>query len=448
MKWLILILVISCGQKNPPAKDVGDSDGDQILNYLEENGELDKFTANVKPFAEVKATLSFRQGTKLVTAELSNESNLHKISYSLLTKRADLLKLEDHFSEWSRLRILATDAINDFPEKAYDMTLRFHTTTETPDHLDLGEVTLGNFLPVMKFHLSGTEISDFIRGRTAFTLKRAGMKVPYSESSTVKQRTYRVFWNDGKMTQVYYVSHELPFERFLKLKNIIQARNIEQKQGLGWTDENKDWWIRNLGEKDKVIIKASEKDISLEMEKNFTKDTQIVKRNNGRIEAIVRVIKSPQARLFLKLRGTKEVVHFTETTRRSRRAAGREEELMRCLHWIRNINSNGETTVSSEEILKTLQVQTENKSFSPEELIGMAYETLDEAGPYLEVLIDSGDQDVRITMPNRPASTYTRTGEYQWECDAMARRTVAGPETNNESHFTTRVDTYVEKLED
>jgi hypothetical protein len=250
------------------------------------------------------------------------------------------------------------------------------------------------------------------------------------------------------MTQVNYVSHELPFERFLKLKNIIQARNIEEKQGLGWTDENKDWWIRNLGEKDKVIIKASEKDISLEMEKNFTKDTQIVKRINGRIETTVRVMKSPQARLFLKLRGTKEYVSFSETTRRSRKPIGRESELTSCIHRIRNINSNGETTVSSEEMLSTLQVQTENKSFSQEELKGMAYETLDESGPYLEVLFDSADQNFSITMPNRPASTYTRTGEYQWECEAIARHTVAGPQTNDESHFTTRVDTYVEKLED
>lgn len=448
MKWLILVLIVSCGQKNPPAKDVGDSDGDQILNYQEETGELGKFTANIKPFAEVKATLSFRQGTKMVSLELSNESNLHRISFNLLTKRADLIKMEDHFSEWSRLRILATDAVNDFPEKAYDMTLRFHTTTETPDHLDLGDVTLGKFMPVMKFHLSGGEMSDLTRGKIALSLKRAGMKIPYSESSTIRQRTYRVFWNEGKITQVFYVSHELPFERFLKLKNIIQARIIDEKQGLGWTDENKDWWIRDLGEKDKVIVKASEKDISLEMERNFLKDTQIVKRSNGRSMKTVSISKIPEARLFLKLRGTKELFNFSETTRRSRRGGGHQEGQMSCLHWIRNINSNGETALTSEEILSNLQVQTENKSFSSDELKSMAYEALDEAGPYLEVLFDSADQHFNMTMPNRPASTYTRTGEYQWECEAIPRRTGGGVETNNEGHFTTRIDTYVEKLED
>ena len=70
MKWLILVLIISCGQKNPPVRDVGDSDGDQIPNYLEEKGELEKYTANIKPFGEVKASLSFRQGIKTVSVEL------------------------------------------------------------------------------------------------------------------------------------------------------------------------------------------------------------------------------------------------------------------------------------------------------------------------------------------------------------------------------------------
>ncbi len=447
MKWLILVLIVSCGQKNPPARDVGDSDGDQILNYLEENKDLEKYTANVKPFGEVRAYLSFRQGTKLISLGISNESNLHRISYSLLTKRADLLKVEEHFSEWSKLRILENNVIVDFPEKDYELTLRFLESAETPDHVDIGDVTIGKFQEVMKFHLTGQELKNIFEGKIYLTLKRQGANVEHSESSTVRQRTYRVFWNDGKMTNVIYVSHELPFERFLKLKNIKQARVIEEKHGIGWTDENKDWWIRNLGEKDKVVIKASEKDISLEKEKNFEKSVQEVKRINGRTVKTLNLTKAPGARLFLKIRGTKEMFKFSETTERYSTGGSREGSSP-CLRWIRNTNSLGEKILSSEEILNTLQVQTESKAFTAAELEKSAYEAFDSLGPYLEINLDTQDQNFQITMPNRPASTFVATGVYQWQCDNGERRSSPAVETNEEGHFTTRIDTYVEKLED
>ncbi|MES2528780.1 MAG: hypothetical protein V4598_16970 [Bdellovibrionota bacterium] len=448
MKWLILVLIFSCGQKNPPAKDVGDSDGDQILNYLEVNGELDKFTANVKPFAEVKATMTFRQGTKLAIIEMSNESNLYKISYNLLTKRADLMKLDEHFSEWSQMRILSSDAIPDFPEKTYETSIRFHSLQETPDHLVVGDTVIEKFASPMKIHFTGSELKDLLQNKISIKLQRAEMNAPHSESSTVRQRTYRVFFNDGKSTSVFYVSHELPFERFLKLKNISHARDIEDKQGLGWTDQHQDWWIRSIGEKDKVVIKASEKDISEQMENNFQMGRQEVKRNNGRTVKTINITKAPDARLFLKIRGTKETFKFVETTERYRGGTGREGGSNPCLRWIRNANSQGISELSSEEILNTLQVRTESKAFTAMELASTAYEALDESGQYLEVFLDVRDQNIQISMPNRAASTFAATGIYQWECDSTGRHTSPGVETNKEGHFTARVDTYVEKLED
>ncbi len=78
----------------------------------------------------------------------------------------------------------------------------------------------------------------------------------------------------------------------------------------------------------------------------------------------------------------------------------------------------------------------------------MPMQRWNEDGPYLEVLLDSQDQHFHITMPNRPAATFALTGPYQWECDDIARRSMPATETNNEGHFTTRIDTYIEKLND
>ena len=447
MKWLILILIVSCGQKNPPAKDVGDSDGDQILNYLEEKAELEKYTANVKPFGEVKATLTFKQGVKTATVELSNKSDLYKISYNLLTKRPDLMKLDDYFSEWSQMKITSSDALSDFPEKSYEATLRFQKSDETTDHLVVGDSTIEKFQGLMTIHFSGSELKDLLRNKIFITLKRAGAKVPHSESETVRKRTYRVFFNDGKITNVYYVSHELPFSRFLELKNIPQTRTIDDKRGLGWTDKNTDWWVRSIGEKDKVVVKASEQDISENMENNFVLNVQEVKRENGKTVKTINLTKAPGSRLFLKIRGEKELFNFVETTQRYTTGGGREGSSP-CLRWIRNANSQGETKLSSEEILNTLQIQTESKAFTAQELEDSAYEAFDFWGAYLEIQLETQDQNIQITMPNRPASTFATTGMYQWECDSSGRHSSPGINTNDEGHFTMRVDTYVEKLED
>lgn len=448
MKWLILVLMVSCGQINPPAKDVGDSDGDHIPDYQEGAAAIEQFTANVNPFSEVKATLSFRQGTQIVAIELSNESNLRRTSYALLTKRTDLIKMEEHFFEWSQLRIVSTDILYDFPFKNYDVTLKFHDTSEAPDYIDFGQQRLGSFAPLMKFNLSGSDLSELLKGKRKLSLKRAETQKPHSKISTVMRKTYRVFWNDGESTQMHYVSHELPFDRFLELKNVTNVKSIEGKYGLGWTDESKSWWVRNLGEKDKVIVKASEKEISDEMEKNFVKVTQEVQRINGRTVKKVTITKKSGARLFLKLRGTKELLTFSERVRRSKKNGGHQEGPTECRHWIKDFILTGQQNLSSEEILESIQVQTENKAFLADEIKNLAYEAVDEDGPYLEVLFDSEDQNFSITLPNRPASTYTRTGEYKWQCESGAGEYNLGAITNDEGHFTTRVDTYVEKLED
>jgi hypothetical protein len=77
----------------------------------------------------------------------------------------------------------------------------------------------------------------------------------------------------------------------------------------------------------------------------------------------------------------------------------------------------------------------------------MSMEAQDDDGSYLEVAIETSDKFVQIVIPDRPASTYALTGVYRFECDAIARQN-GGKVTNDEGHFSVRVDAYIEKLED
>ena len=62
MKWLLLILLVSCGKEEmPKAIDLRDADGDQIINAEEINDDV--YIADFTPINEINGQLSFASGT-------------------------------------------------------------------------------------------------------------------------------------------------------------------------------------------------------------------------------------------------------------------------------------------------------------------------------------------------------------------------------------------------
>lgn len=447
MKWLILFVLISCGHETPPAQDTADSDGDQIPNYLEGNSELQKFTASITPYGEMKGTLTFKADLQVVSVDLTNESDLYRTSFTLLTRRTELLNKEGHFSEWATLRLKSERPQVNITEADYEVTLRFPESSEKPDHIVFGDSVIGEFKPVMRFHLKKKEMEDFLSSRTFLSMRRKGSETPWSQDANVRQRTYRVFLNDGKTTNVYYVSRELPLERFLVLMNVENPRYLDDEGKLGWHDEGTDWWVRDVGDRDKVVVRASEKDIAAAREKNFVKSVQQVQRVNGKRTHITQIEKPSDARLILKLRGTKETRTFVEAYNTYKRGGGHEQGKMTCHEWSRAINSSGNLPLQSDELLRSIVLTTGAEVYTPEALGAMAVEAHDEEGLYLELALRTSEKLVQIKIPDRPDTTYTRTGIYQFECDAIPRRN-GGDVTNDEGHFSVRVDAYIEKLQD
>ena len=156
MKWLILVLLISCGHENPPARDVGDSDGDTIPNYLETDGALGKYVAEVSPFQEMKGELMFKVNYKPVNVQLSNQSNISDVAKKLLTKSLESMRKEEYFSEWSDLKVESPDLA--IPDGDYQVTLAINTE-DSPQFLMLNngksQTELSAFHPRMDYVSSG-----------------------------------------------------------------------------------------------------------------------------------------------------------------------------------------------------------------------------------------------------------------------------------------------------
>ncbi len=445
MKFLILMLFISCGHETPPEKDLADSDGDQIRNYLEESSDLKKYTASTKPFKKMKAKLSFRANTQLVTLEMSNVSDLEKITHSLMTKRKDLMKKEDFFDEWSKLRPMNPDLGLKLLGKIYEVTLLFDDSDENPDSIQLNGSHLADFKKEVKVYLTGKIIEDLLNSRTFLTLARKDSDRVWSADSDIRKKTYRVYWNDGNGSQIFYVSKELPLEKFLQLNGILNYQPFSEYGTLSWNDESKGWWIRDLGAGDWVVIASSERELAEAREKNFDKSTHEVQRLNGQGKGILNLVKAPEARLFLKIRGWKSLNTYRERVTTSVRGAGHQEGTQKCWHWHRDVLPSGDLLITTEEILSSILLATGSKIIPASDLRASALEGLDEQGSYLELMIDSTETNFSLQLPSLPATTFTRTGVYQWECEAIARET-GGKRTNDEGHFHLSVSAYIEKM--
>ncbi len=447
MKWLILIALISCGQKNPPAKDVRDSDGDQIPNYLETDSELQKYVAEVIPFAETKGSLTFKLDSKYVSVNLSNEHDIAGNAMKLLTKTLSTIKTEDYFSEWSILKAEATSYL--IPDGHYDVTLALDTT-ERPDLITLtdgkAELEVGNFANRLEFRLTAEELRQILLGKLHLNMKKNPGDNPYSVESTIRDRTYRVFYFDGKISKIHYVSHELEFSRYLRMAGIEQSTELKNFRGFSQNDNKDFWWTRNVGEKDKIVVKSSLKDLSQFHVLNFTRHESQIDRTNGSAVNSFIVTKSPASKFVIKFRGNKIQNVINETSRAYNRSGARGEFSESCRQWGRTVVSQKSLPVTKEDLLSGIIIQSQEKSISLDQFQENLTEGSDEKGWYLELALDETPKDFTILLAPRSNSTYVKTGVYQTVCD-NGRPVYSGSNTNEEGQMNIKIESFIEKID-
>lgn len=443
MKLLILLIVIACGHKEPPPKDVADSDGDHILNYQE--SELSRYVAETVPFGDVKATLSFKNDTRPVAIELSNNSDQRMNAFKLLTKSASTLKLEDYFSEWSALHLI-TPSAEKISELQYDVAMTV-VTEEKAGAIVLrdgkGEIVIAPFSPKMRFQLTGEELRSILSGDASLTLRRSGHDHTSSAETTVRERTYRVFLFDGHVGKIHYVSREIPLEKYMSLLGIHESSDISSFRGFTAKETENLWWYRSLGENDKVVVYASSNYLSQIHQTYFAKSTQVISRVNGKQSQVLQVRKRPETKFVLKLRGSRTQNSFREFTKKWHMGGGHGEISEDCRTLNREI-SRTQSFPFTRDFLKEIHVQDKEHVFTLQDLSAHITEASDENGIYYELTLDATPDDFTVRIPDRPASTFTMTGAYYTECIDITR---GGTPTNEEGQLVLSVESFIEKID-
>lgn len=452
MKWLILMMLISCGKHEEPVKlDLGDSDGDQILN-MNETGS-NKYISEVEKLGSVKGILRFAQDAGMVDIILSNEIESNH-SLKLMVTRKDKIKNEEYFNEWSRLKLASIPSFNSKgPQQKFQ--LRFETNSDIPDEVQFvkgQEITsLGKWSPVMDIILSSEDFKSLIAGHSYIAVRKKVTPSPLFDVDrlqTVKNKTSRVYFFDGKETSILYVSKEISFEDLLRHLDIREVSEVTEEELFfnGLRNNTKGWFKRNLPNGDKVLVKTGLTELREELFKRYTYQKTVIFRENGAPQNSIGLNNKKGAKVFLRFsnlnqvarafgESTNVVTHSIVTGVRGRRRAV-------CEHYNRSVQEEKIILPGLDELLTNIS--------NPAALLNaLTVEQIGEKNLYWEMQLKDPQENIQLSFLARPESTYTVTGEYDNSCRKWISkyRLGASYSTNSEAKFSFEIETFVENVD-
>lgn len=445
MKWLILIAMITaCGKHTEPkAVDLRDSDGDQIQNHKET--DLNKYVANFESLSEVKGVMRFFSD-KPTEIEFSNTHDLNAHTVSMITGNENQLMPEEYFSEWSKIT-LAKKANLNFTQAHVQVKLEFVTGSDVPNEVILVNgktlLKLGKYEEKMIVTLSAQDLKDLAAGEAELILVKEfpnKMADDQDAKESIKEKTYRVYVNDGSQSKIYYVSKELEYERFLEMMKIKIEEHISDDflffNAHGWNE--KKWFDREMRSGDKVVVRQSLTKLSEQFMKRFTIKTTTIGRVNGKATESLNLMNKENAKVYLKIKSfSKTLRSFAESSEtRGGGGGGREGNAGgRCTIHRRNVSGEEMVFLSQRTLEEELGSDLFNENFIDTKR--------DEKGnDYWQMKLEAPTPNFAIKFRSYAAKTYVQTGEIGNSCGSVLNPN----NTHPEGKLSLEVESYVEKI--
>lgn len=444
MKWLLLILLVSCGKhETPPRLDFGDFDGDQILNYMEAT-EQDKYIANFERLGIIRGSISILNSYQ-GQYQFSNQESDSSYAVELITITQNDLPPSRYFLEWTDLKIRKNSNATYLNQASYTLEINFESTDINPHELYLADrnerIKLGDWKPTMRITLSGDTLQRLITGSAKLSLKRNISQLipnhmPLEES--LNKKTYRVHVFDGMKSNVFFISTELSFEKFKQLNN-IQDTEIYTEEDIFFSEDIKTpfWFERKFANGDYVLVYASPNQLKESLLKRFHKSQNIIQRING-TPAIPLTLTNSKGRVYLKIKGIQRHRQFQEVEVKKVYPIvlpGNGISARICHHKVRQVASEINLPVNLSEIMEAINI---NQS----EIIRTAEYHRPE-GIFWGIKLHSPENGLNLNLLPLPNTDYVITGEYAPSC--RGRTLVPAQNTSIESEFTLEIESYVEK---
>ena len=450
MKSLIslmsFILLFSCGKPTKTDSSIYlDDDGDQIVNRDEQTIK-DKLTANIIPLEKIEGEIEFYEGIsklKKHKIQFSNELNLQEYSLNLLLKNRVILNLENHFSEFTSLKANIDTPISLNDQKEFNISIRFKNIKSFPNKIYLIKkkeiISTYEWSKELSIPISRENLLLFMGGKASFSISYLHKNLPTfseSRSSTIQSKTYRIFFNDGAKTQVFYISKKLTLSEIFSFFKINHASNIDDINLFhSFDDQNiSRWWVRILNQDDLVFVFDYEAKLKHHFLNLFDIKKQSLLRKNGYAQNSLLFKKSPYARMYLEFTGVKTKLSFETRKRTQRSGGGHQGSYDRCDYFETFISKEDHHSIETLDFLEGLIFKSDGSATEHQLL-------LKESDSLWEVEVPAGIQEISIYLKNVDKSLYQKTGVTKSDCIPLKTT-----ETATEGKLNLEVKSYVEKI--
>lgn len=452
MKFLILLMLISCGKhEQPTALDLRDSDGDQIQDYQE--GEFEKYIADYPRLEKVAGTMRFNTD-KMNEVYFSNHSDLKEETLKLLAGDDSSLGRDQFFSEWSELKFSIDDKKFEVSTAKATIQLTFEPVEVKPDELVLvdgnTEKQLGSWTQNMRIELSKEEFNNLMKGKLQLALRKKFPKALFflsDSDETIRNKTYKVHTYDGKKAKVLYVAKALPLEKLLQYLRINEITKVtDENLFFNSTDKGQaGWFQRNYPNGNKAFAFYPIQDLKTVFRKKFNQKNFKVERLNGAPAASLVLENKINSKIYMLVRPTatkRTFKEYTEVTHhRTGSASQGYDERWSCTHFKRKIETEVTLVPTIEDFLNNLNTKIElSKDFK-------VIEQFDEKGIFWEVMLTADVANLTLSLQGLNSSTFTTTGEHYVDCGYQGKRSTAATPTNFEGKLSFEIESFVEKFQ-
>jgi hypothetical protein len=444
MKWLIVLFFVACGKhETPKAIDYQDSDGDQVLNY-QETSET-KYIAELKPLGKLTGTLRFKT-EKLEIFPFSNQLDINRVVLEAAVANEERYKINRFFAENSELHLTVGKPLK-LSSPQYQVSLEFDTSTDTPDALLLRQkgklLSLGDWSPSMQLVLSGDVLEDILTGESTLLVRRKNRRSPFESQDaheTVQEKSYRVFFHDGREPKILYVSRELTPDALKDFLKVTNPQLIDDDSlFFDFTEAHlPQWFYRSFKNGDLVLVKMPVSKLREELLKRFDQRKKILKRFDGKAANFLELNNVQGSRVYVIVKEAKGIERvFVESKKKRRYAFGGREniEVLDCTHFFRKVKQERPFQLGLEEaLLRTnfySQVETAVEAHSTE-------------GVHWGLKLSGLEENAKLMLKAQASETFVKTGEYRNTC---GHRYPPKPKALNfERTLSFVVESYVEKV--
>jgi hypothetical protein len=451
MKWIILLILFSCGKQQEPLRiDIGDYDGDQRLNY--EENSIDQHIADTNSIGMVRGVIRFdHEGLKEIP--FSNEINLIENSKKLIVMNENHLQHEDFFSEWTKIRLIHPMKMDPIHHQ-YKICLRFEAGSEEVDEVFLvsknGQIFLGKWSPSMDFEISGENIRNLLNGDSHILLKKKfkhSTLFRHDASSTIREKTYRVYFSDGTDARILYVSKDLSFPKVHQLLKVTSSTHVNDDLLFSkTTGKDPRWFSREFGNGDKVLVKTSLDELKNYHLSRYEYNKTEVIRENGVPQSVLNLNNKAGAKVFLRIRSTVKISR-TFLERYVVKDHGQGAAGYNCAHYYRSIKFEKMSHPDLSFVKANLAVLSSGSKITTDLFdVDKFNQKKDGHEVFWEIMPEMPPGNLELKLIPHSPENYVPMGEYQIACPQGLQRIPSPVFFSSEGIFSFIVESYVEKI--